>query len=65
MNAIEKQQLPMIAKIIADEQWLESERRGHYVPDHDPIVLFNVCAVVIRVGEQMRAEAIEALSKSN
>jgi hypothetical protein len=65
MNAVEKQELPMIAKIIADEQWLEGERRGHYVSDHDPVVLFNACAVIIRIGEQMRAEAIAAISQSN
>ena len=63
MNAIERQELPMIAKIIADEQWLEGERRGHWVSEHDPIVVFNACNVVIRIGEQMRAEAIEAISR--
>ena len=63
MNAIERQELPMIAKIIADEQWLEGERRGHWVSEHDPIVVFNACNAVIRIGEQMRAEAIEAISR--
>ena len=65
MNAVERQELPMIAKIIADEQWLEGERRGCYVSDHDPVVLFNACAVIIRIGEQMRAEAIAAISQAN
>lgn len=65
MNIIEQQELPMIAKIIADETWLEGERRGCYVSERDPVVIFNVCAVIIRISEQMRHEAIEIICKNN
>ncbi|MBI5767122.1 MAG: hypothetical protein HZA93_04955 [Verrucomicrobia bacterium] len=45
----------MIQKIIHDETWLEGERRGCAVEATDPVVRENVCAVVLRVGAQMRA----------
>jgi hypothetical protein len=48
-------QLPVIQKIIADETWLEGERRRCPVAPTDPIVRENVCAVVLRVGAQLRA----------
>lgn len=51
-------QLPVIQKIIADETWLESERRGCVVTSDDPVVRENVCQVVLRVGASIR----EALS---
>lgn len=51
-------ELPVIQKIIADETWLEGERRGCAVGVHDPIVTEKVCAVVLRIGRQLR----EALS---
>jgi hypothetical protein len=51
-------QLPLIKKIIADETWLESERRGCAVTPDDPVVRENVCLVVLRVGASIR----EALS---
>ena len=47
-------QLPVIAKIIQDETWLESERRGCEVKASDPRVRENVCQVVLRVGQQLR-----------
>jgi hypothetical protein len=47
-------QLPLIQKIIADEAWFEGERRGRYVPPDDPVVRENVCAVILRVGREMR-----------
>ena len=52
-------QLPLIQKIIADETWLEAERRGHPVGADDPVVRNNVCEVVLRVGASIRA-ALEA-----
>lgn len=52
-------QFPLIRKIIADETWLEAERRGCWVDPSDPVVRENVCQVILRVGEQMRA-ALEA-----
>lgn len=51
-------QLPLIAQIIRDETWLEAERRGHSVPPDDPVVRANVCAVILRIGAEMRAEAL-------
>ena len=47
-------QLPVIQKIIADETWLEGERRGREVSSDDPVVRENVCAVVLGVGQQLR-----------
>lgn len=54
LDPIVFRQLPMIQKIIADETWLEGERRGCAVPAHDPVVRENVCRVVLRVGAQLR-----------
>ena len=53
-DPIVHRQLPVIQKIIADETWLEGERRGREVTSDDPIVRENVCAVVLRVGQQLR-----------
>ena len=47
-------QLPVIQKIIADETWLESERRGCPVPPEDPVVRENVCEVILRIGAALR-----------
>jgi hypothetical protein len=47
-------QLPVIQKIIRDETWLESERRGYCVPQNDPVVVENVCQVVLRIGRELR-----------
>jgi len=47
-------QLPVIQKIIADETWLESERRGCPVPPEDPVVRENVCQVILRIGAALR-----------
>lgn len=47
-------QLEMIRRIIADETWLEGERRGCAVSSDDPVVRENVCRVVLRVGQAMR-----------
>ncbi len=47
-------QLPVIRQIIADETWLEGERRGGPVSSHDPVVREKVCAIVLRIGQQLR-----------
>jgi len=47
-------QLPLIQKIIADETWLEAERRGCAVSSDDPVVRENVCQVVLKVGARLR-----------
>lgn len=49
-------QLPIIAKIIRDETWLEGERRGCPVPPTDPVVRANVCAIILRIGAALRAQ---------
>ncbi len=53
-----RRQIPMIQKIIADETWLEGERRGRPVPPTDEVVREKVCEVVLRVGAEMRARAL-------
>ncbi|HEY8993422.1 MAG TPA: hypothetical protein VIM71_01955, partial [Lacunisphaera sp.] len=52
-------QLPVIQKIIADETWLEGERRGCSVSPEDPVVRENVCEIVLRIGAALR-EALTA-----
>ena len=52
-------QFPLIQKIVADETWLEGERRGCWVSADDPVVRENVCLVVLRVGAAMRASLEE------
>jgi len=54
LDPIMARQLPAIRKIIADETWLEGERRGRQVAPNDPVVRENVCRVVLRVGQQLR-----------
>jgi hypothetical protein len=51
-------QLPVIQKIIADEAYLEAERRGCWVSADDPVVKDHVCEVILRIGATLR----EALS---
>jgi hypothetical protein len=43
-----------IKKIISDEMWLEGERRGCPVLPDDVVVRERVCAIVLRIGQQMR-----------
>lgn len=47
-------QLPVIQKVIADETWLEAERRGCAVPPEDPVVRERVCEVILRIGATLR-----------
>jgi hypothetical protein len=51
-------QLKVIQKIIQDETWLESERRGYPVSSADAVVRENVCRVVLRIGHEMRQAAM-------
>ena len=53
-------ELHIIQKIIADETWLEGERRGGPVDPHDPVVIATVCEIVLRIGAEMRASLIAA-----
>lgn len=54
-------QRSMIAKIIADETWLEGERRGRPVEPTDPVVRHRVCDVILRVGAELRERALREL----
>ena len=58
-------QRPMIQKIVADETWLEGERRGRPVDPADPVVRHNVCNVVLQTGADMRAKAMSELAADN
>ena len=55
-------ELPVIQKIIHDETWLEGERRGCFVPPSDPVVLENVCRVVLRVGRELRESILSQVT---
>jgi len=50
-------ELRAIQKIIDDEIWLEGERRGHAVDPLDPAVVAAVCAIILRIGAELRASA--------
>ena len=47
-------QLPVIREIIANETWLEAERRGCPVGPDDPAVRQHVCDVILRIGAALR-----------
>ncbi|HWA26818.1 MAG TPA: hypothetical protein VG734_14260 [Lacunisphaera sp.] len=53
-DPVTARQIPVIAQIIRDEIWLESERRGQPVGADDPVVRERVCEVVLRIGADMR-----------
>lgn len=57
-------ELPIVRKIIQDETWLEGERRGCYVPSSDSVVRERVCAVVLRIGKQLRESISASLAAS-
>lgn len=54
-------EIPVIQKIIQDEVWLESERRGCPVSPTDRIVRENVCRVILQIGQQLRDSITAAL----
>jgi hypothetical protein len=54
LDPIIRLELPIIARIIRDETWLESERRGCPVSPHDPALQARICEIVLRVGQEMR-----------
>jgi len=56
-------QVQVVQKIIADETWLEGERRGCPVSPDDRVVRENVCQIVLRVGQQMRDSAMAACGR--
>ncbi len=53
-DPIVSRELPVIQKIIQDETWLEGERRGCRVSPNDCQVRERVCAVVLRIGQELR-----------
>lgn len=55
-------QLPLIAKIVADETWLEGERRGRPVEPSDQNVREKVCEVVLRMGHEMRQQVLREMA---
>ncbi len=55
-------EIPVIRKIIADETWLEGERRGCPVTSDDRVVREKVCTVVLRIGQQLRDSITSALA---
>lgn len=58
-------ELEVIRKIIHDETWLEAERRGQPVDQADPIVISQVCDVVMRIGAQLRASYSQSHPESS
>lgn len=54
-------EIPVIQKIIADETWLEGERRGCHVQSDDRVVRENVCRVILRVGGELRESVTREL----
>ena len=59
LDPVVRLELPVIARIIQDEVWLEGERRGGPVPPDDPVVCENVCSIILRIGRELR-EKFEA-----
>ena len=53
-------QLPVIQRIIADETWLEGERRGCTVAPSDAVVRNRVCEIIPRIGQELREAASRA-----
>ena len=54
LDPVVARELPVIQKVINDETWLEGERRGCPVSPDDPAVRESVCAVILRIGQQLR-----------
>jgi hypothetical protein len=57
-------EIPVIQKIVADETWLEGERRGCYVSPTDRVVRERVCDVILRIGQQLRDSVTATLTTS-
>jgi hypothetical protein len=56
-------EVQVIKKIIRDETWLEGERRGCPVSPEDTVVRERVCAIVLRIGQQLRDSIAKALGR--
>lgn len=57
VDSVLHHEIPVIRKIIADETWLEGERRGCEVSPDDHVVRDKVCTIVLEIGHELR-EAI-------
>ena len=53
-------QLTLIDEVTRNEQWLEGERRGCFVPRDDIAVQMRVFTIAMECGEKWRAEVIAA-----
>ena len=60
LDPIISRELTWIQKVIQDETWLEGERRHSPVSPDDPKVREIVCAVILRIGAQMREACAKA-----
>ena len=63
-SAFIQREIEAIQKIIADECWLEGERRGCAVAPDDPVIIERVCAIIRETGEKMRLEAEKAIGEA-
>jgi hypothetical protein len=61
-DPVMKRQLPLIAKIVSDETWLEGERRGQPVEPRDPVVQLKVSTIVLALGQSMRERVMAEMA---
>lgn len=61
VDTVLNHEIPVIRKIIADETWLEGERRGCAVSPDDYIVREKVCTIVLQIGQQLRESITHSL----
>lgn len=62
LDPVIDRQFPLISKIVADETWLEGERRGRPVDARDPVVQEKVCEIILRMGAGMREYVMRELA---
>ena len=55
--SLNSRELPILARVVANETWLEGERQGREVDPHDPEVIARVAAVVAEHGAEWREKA--------
>lgn len=61
-DPIVSREIPLIAKIVRDETWLEGERRGCHVSPGDPVVQEHVCQIILRIGHELRRSLAEQVA---
>ena len=62
MDPVVVRELPVIDQIIRDETWLEGERRRCSVSPRDPVVQEKVCAVILRIGRELRENILHEMT---